>query len=169
MFEPASGIILLLVVVLAGSVIAAACYAMFQSLRAIVTLVTGLLPGGSRGSLFLTVAETAISRLIIVFHRQFLSGLQAVSGSLISLRAASVSLNASVGLADLIAELEPFRSVCWCDLLGGEPVVLLTHIAAADRPGKVDHSGPARGSMLPGLEDSGQLGERHRRLGRLRR
>lgn len=73
MFEPASGIILLFAVVLAGSVIAAACYAMFQSLKAIVALVTALLPGGSRGSLFMTVAETAISLLIIVFTNVFLA------------------------------------------------------------------------------------------------
>jgi hypothetical protein len=72
LFEPAAGIILLVIIVLAGSVIAAACYAMFHSLKAIVSLVTGLLPGGARGSLFFTIAETAISLLIIVFTNVFL-------------------------------------------------------------------------------------------------
>lgn len=72
MFEPASAIILIFAVVLAGSVIAAAVYAMFQALKAIVVLVTGLLPGGARGSLFMTVAETAIALLIIVFTNVFL-------------------------------------------------------------------------------------------------
>lgn len=71
-FMPASFIILLLTIVLAGSVIAAACYAMFQSLKAIVTMVTGLLPGGGRGSLLLTFAEAAISLLIILFTTVFL-------------------------------------------------------------------------------------------------
>lgn len=71
-FMPASFVILLLTIVLAGSVIAAACYAMFQSLKAIVTMVTGLLPGGGRGSLLLTFAEAAISLLIILFTTVFL-------------------------------------------------------------------------------------------------
>ncbi|MDN5798115.1 MAG: integral membrane sensor protein [Intrasporangium sp.] len=71
-FMPASFIILLLTIVLAGSVIAAACYAMFQSLKAILTLVTGLLPGGGKGSLLLTFAEAAISLLIILFTTVFL-------------------------------------------------------------------------------------------------
>lgn len=72
MFEPASALILAFVVVLAGSVIAAAVYAMFLALKAIVVLVTGLLPGGARGSLFMTVAETLIALLIIVFTNVFL-------------------------------------------------------------------------------------------------
>lgn len=71
-FMPASFIILLLTIVLAGSVIAAACYAMFQALKVILTLVTGLLPGGNRGSLLLTFAEAAISLLIILFTTVFL-------------------------------------------------------------------------------------------------
>lgn len=71
-FMPASFVILLLTIVLAGSVIAAACYAMFQALKAILTLVTGLLPGGNRGSLLLTFAEAAISLLIILFTTVFL-------------------------------------------------------------------------------------------------
>ena len=49
LFMPASVVILLLAIVLSGSVIAAGCNAMFQGLKAIVTLVTGLLPGGGRG------------------------------------------------------------------------------------------------------------------------
>lgn len=72
-FMPASFVILLLTIVLAGSVIAAGCHAMFQAVKAIVTLVTGLLPGGARGSLLLTIAEVAISLLIILFTTVFLS------------------------------------------------------------------------------------------------
>ena len=72
LFLPASVVVLLLAIVLAGSVIAAGCNAMFQGLKAIVTLVTGLLPGGGRGSLMLTAAETVIALAIIVFTGVFL-------------------------------------------------------------------------------------------------
>lgn len=71
-FMPASFVILLMSLILAGSVIAAGCYAIYQSVKAIVSLVTGLLPGGSRGSLMLTFAEAGISLLIILFTSVFL-------------------------------------------------------------------------------------------------
>lgn len=71
-FMPASFVILLMSLTLAGSVIAAGCYAIYQSVKAIVSLVTGLLPGGSRGSLMLTFAEAAISLVIILFTSVFL-------------------------------------------------------------------------------------------------
>jgi len=72
-FMPASFVILLMALLLGGSVIAAAVWAMFQSLKAIVTMVTGLLPGGGRGSLMLTAAEVLVALLIIVFTSVFLS------------------------------------------------------------------------------------------------
>lgn len=72
-FFPASFVILLMAVVLGGSVIAAGVWAIFQSLKAVITFVTGLLPGGGRGSLMLTVSETLISLVIIVFTSVFLS------------------------------------------------------------------------------------------------
>ena len=72
LFLPASVVVLLLAIVLAGSVIAAGCNALFQGLKAIITLVTGLLPGGGRGSLMLTAAETVIALAIIVFTGVFL-------------------------------------------------------------------------------------------------
>ena len=71
-FMPASFVILLVSIVLAGSVVAAGCYAMFQALRAIISLVTGLLPGSSRGSLMLAFSEAAVSLLIILFTAIFL-------------------------------------------------------------------------------------------------
>ena len=71
-FMPASFVILLMSLVLAGSVIAAGCYAIYQSVKVIVSLVTGLLPGGSRGSLMLTFAEAAIALVIILFTSVFL-------------------------------------------------------------------------------------------------
>lgn len=72
-FMPAAFVILLMALVLAGSVIAAGCWAMFQSVKSIVTLVSGLLPGGGRGSLLLTVAELIVSLFLIVFTSVFLS------------------------------------------------------------------------------------------------
>ena len=73
LFIPAAFVILAMGLMFAGSVIAAALWAMFQALKAIVTLITGLLPGGGRGSLMLTVAETIVSLLLIVFTSVFLS------------------------------------------------------------------------------------------------
>ncbi|MGB8384659.1 MAG: integral membrane sensor protein, partial [Dermatophilaceae bacterium] len=72
LFMPASVVILLLAIVLSGSVIAAGCSAMYQGLKAIVTLVTGLLPGGGRGSLLLTAAEAVMALVIILFTTVFL-------------------------------------------------------------------------------------------------
>ena len=72
-FVPAALVVLSLAVVLGGSVIMAGMWAMFQSLKALVTLVTGLLPGGGRGSLLLTVTETVVSLAVIVFTSVFLS------------------------------------------------------------------------------------------------
>ena len=72
-FFPAAFVVLLLAMVLGGTVITAAVRAMFQSLKAVVTLVTGLLPGGGRGSLMMSVAEALISLVIIVFASIFLS------------------------------------------------------------------------------------------------
>ncbi|GAA5036329.1 hypothetical protein GCM10023317_90250 [Actinopolymorpha pittospori] len=71
-FMPAAFVILCMALILAGSVIAAAVWAMFQSLKAIITMVTGLLPSGSRGSLLLTVAETLVALLLIIFTSVFL-------------------------------------------------------------------------------------------------
>lgn len=71
-FMPAAFIILAMTILLAGSVIAAGCYAMVAALRLIVSLVTGLLPGGARGGLFRAVADTVISLLIIMFTTVFL-------------------------------------------------------------------------------------------------
>lgn len=72
MFSPAAFVVLGLALVLAGSVVAAGCWAMYQALRAIITLIMGLLPGGGRGSLLLTITETLVSLLIIVFTSVFL-------------------------------------------------------------------------------------------------
>lgn len=73
MFSPAAFVVLGMAVVLAGAVVAAGCWAMFQSVKAIIALITGLLPGGGRGSLLLTITETLVSLLIILFTSVFLA------------------------------------------------------------------------------------------------
>lgn len=72
-FVPASVIILLLAIVFSGSVIAAGVTVLYQSVKAIVTLVAGLLPGGGRGSLLITVAEVLTSLLILLLTSVFLA------------------------------------------------------------------------------------------------
>lgn len=72
MVMPAAFVILFLAVIMAGAVVAAGCWAMYQSVKAIITLVLGLLPGGGRGSFLLTVSETLVSLLIILFTSVFL-------------------------------------------------------------------------------------------------
>lgn len=71
-FSLAGIVLIALGIAIAGAVVAAAVNAMFQSLKAIVNLVTALLPGG-RGGLYLTIAQTAAQLLIIVFASVFLS------------------------------------------------------------------------------------------------
>lgn|GEM_PF-1581930 len=72
-FMPAAFVVLLLGGALGGAVITAAVRAMYQSLKSIVTFITGLLPGGGRGSLMLTAAEVIVSLLIVVFASIFMS------------------------------------------------------------------------------------------------
>ena len=72
-FIPAAFVILFMALVLAGSVIAAAIWAMFLGVKAIVALVMGLLPGGGRGSLMLTASETIVALGIVIFTSVFLS------------------------------------------------------------------------------------------------
>lgn len=71
-FMPAAFVVLILGVAIGGAVITAGIRAMYQSLKSIVTLITGLLPGGGRMSLMLTVAEVIISMMIIVFASIFM-------------------------------------------------------------------------------------------------
>lgn len=72
-FIPAAFVILALCVLLGGSVIAAGVWAMFQGVKAIVTFISGILPGGGRGSLMLTAAEVVVALIIIIFTSVFLS------------------------------------------------------------------------------------------------
>ena len=89
MFMPAAFVVLLFGGALGGAVIAAGVGAMYQSMKAIVTLITGLLPGGGRGSLMLTVAEVINSMLVIVFASVFMSVFLLVIESLFTNEAGS--------------------------------------------------------------------------------
>lgn len=73
LISPAAGFFGLLAVVLAGSIILAGVSAIFQGLKAIITLITGLLPGGGRGSFFMTLADALMSLLVLVFSTVFLA------------------------------------------------------------------------------------------------
>lgn len=83
-FQPAGMLVLALAVVLAGSVVAAGAWALFQSVKAIWALVQGILPGGARGSLLVTVAGIveALAAVVIanIFLAVFLLVLQALFG-----------------------------------------------------------------------------------------
>lgn len=70
---PAGFIALLFSAILCGAVLVAGGYALYQSLKLVVALIAGLLPGGARGSLWMTFAELAISLVTIVFAIVFLS------------------------------------------------------------------------------------------------
>ena len=70
---PAALAILGVAVLLAGSVIAAGISAMYASVKAVVTLVTGLLPGGARTSFFLTMTSAVVSLAILGLTTIFLS------------------------------------------------------------------------------------------------
>ena len=72
-FMPAAGVILLLGIVIAGSVLLAGVNVLWQSLKLVVNLVTGLLPGGTRGSLLLTLSEAVMSLLMLAFTTVFLA------------------------------------------------------------------------------------------------
>lgn len=72
-FVPAAFIIGIMAIVLSGSVLAAGCTVLYQGVKAIVTFVTGLLPGGGRTSLMLTVADVLVNLLILLITSIFLS------------------------------------------------------------------------------------------------
>lgn len=72
-FMPAAWVILLLGVVIAGSVLLAGVNVLWQSLKLVVNLVAGLLPGGTRGSLLLTLSEAVMSLLLLAFTTVFLA------------------------------------------------------------------------------------------------
>ena len=77
-FLPAALLVLVMAVVMGGAVIMAGVWALFQALKAVITLVTGLLPGAARGSLLLTITDTIVALGIIVFTSVFLAAFLAI-------------------------------------------------------------------------------------------
>lgn len=71
---PAGLLVVLFTAVLCGVVLVAGINALYQALKMIVTLVTGLLPGIGRGSLWMTIAHLGIALVTIVFSVVFLAG-----------------------------------------------------------------------------------------------
>jgi hypothetical protein len=70
---PAGFVAVTFTAILCGAVLIAGLYALYQSLKMIVALVMALLPGGARGSLWMTIAELIISMVTIVFSIVFLA------------------------------------------------------------------------------------------------
>lgn len=73
LFYPSGALIFFLAIVLAGGVLMAGANVLFQALKLIVNLILGLLPGGGRGALMLSLAEITMSLLVLVFTSVFLS------------------------------------------------------------------------------------------------
>jgi hypothetical protein len=71
---PAAAFLMIFALVLAGALLLAAVYALYQALRGIVTVVLAILPGGARGTLFQTLAELATALATVVFAVVFLTG-----------------------------------------------------------------------------------------------
>lgn len=70
---PAGFVAVAFAVILCGAVLIAGVFALYQSLKMIVALAMALLPGGARGSLWITFAELIISMVTIVFSIVFLA------------------------------------------------------------------------------------------------
>ena len=70
---PSAFFVLLFAIVLSGAVFLAGLYALYYSIKAIVTLVTGLLPGVARGALWQTIADFTMSLITLVFSIVFLT------------------------------------------------------------------------------------------------
>lgn len=70
---PAGLVAVIFAAILCGVVLVAGIYALFLSLKMIVSLVLALLPNAGRGSLWMTFAELVISMITIVFSIVFLA------------------------------------------------------------------------------------------------
>jgi len=70
---PAGFIVVLFAGLLCLGMLIAGCWALFQSLKMIIALVVALLPGGGRGSLWMTFADLAIALVTLGFTSVFLS------------------------------------------------------------------------------------------------
>ena len=71
--SPAASFVMIFALMLAGAVMLAAAYALYQALRLIVTVILAILPGSARGALFQTVADLAMALVTLVFAVVFCS------------------------------------------------------------------------------------------------
>ena len=71
--SPASALVMIFAIVVAGAVMLAAAFALYQALRLIVTAILAILPGSARGSLFQTVSDLTMALVTLVFAVVFCS------------------------------------------------------------------------------------------------
>jgi len=71
--DPSAIFVLLFAIVLCGAVMFAAASVLYESLKLVVTMVTGILPGDTRGSLWNTVGHLVMSLAIMTFSVVFLT------------------------------------------------------------------------------------------------
>ncbi|SHN88992.1 hypothetical protein SAMN05660350_04984 [Geodermatophilus obscurus] len=71
--SPAASLVMVFAIVLAGAVMLAAVFALYQALRLIVTVVLAVLPGAARGSLWQTLADLVMALVTVVFAVVFLT------------------------------------------------------------------------------------------------
>lgn len=74
--------VLIFALVLLAAVMLAACYALYAAVKAVITLVVGLLPGNARAPLAMTFAEILTSLALVVFSIVFLMSYLMVINSL---------------------------------------------------------------------------------------
>lgn len=78
LLAPAGWMVIGMGALLAGSMVASVVWALYLAVKLIVQLIMGILPGSSRGGLFLTVAEAIMSLCVIIFTNVFLAGYEMV-------------------------------------------------------------------------------------------
>lgn len=65
-------VVLVVMLILAGAVILAGLWLIFASIKAVVHLVVGILPGAARDGLFTTIADLMVGTITLVFANVFL-------------------------------------------------------------------------------------------------
>lgn len=98
---PSGGLLGLLAITLAGGVLISGAWVLFQAVKLIVTLIVGLLPGGGRGALMLTLAEITMALLVLVFTSVFLSVFIEIIGALFN-NASPGSFGRTLILVDIL-------------------------------------------------------------------
>lgn len=73
-FVPGAAAIMVLSMMVAGAVLLAGANAIFQSIKLVLTLLTGLLPGKARGPVWATFANTLVALALVVGCSAFLGG-----------------------------------------------------------------------------------------------